>query len=54
VRIEANDNGVGGAVEQNGSGLRGLRARAADLGGTLEVDSPDGRGTTLTAVLPIG
>ena len=54
LRIEARDNGLGGAVEQSGSGLRGLRARAADLGGTFELDSPDGRGTTITAVLPIG
>jgi signal transduction histidine kinase len=53
LRIETRDNGVGGAVEQNGSGLRGLRARAADLGGTFAVDSRDGRGTTLTAILPI-
>jgi signal transduction histidine kinase len=54
LRIESRDNGVGGAVEENGSGLRGLRERAADLGGTFEVDSRDGRGTTITAVLPIG
>jgi signal transduction histidine kinase len=53
LRIESRDNGVGGAVEENGSGLRGLRERAADLGGTFEVDSRDGRGTTITAVLPI-
>jgi signal transduction histidine kinase len=53
LRIETRDDGVGGAVEQNGSGLRGLRARAADLGGTFAVDSRDGRGTTLTAILPI-
>jgi signal transduction histidine kinase len=53
LRIEARDNGVGGAVEQGGSGLRGLRARAADLGGTFVVSSPVGRGTTLTAVLPV-
>jgi signal transduction histidine kinase len=54
LRLQTKDDGVGGAVEQNGSGLRGLRARAADLGGTFDVESPDGQGTTLTAVLPIG
>ena len=30
--VEASDNGVGGASETDGSGLRGLRGRAADLG----------------------
>jgi signal transduction histidine kinase len=54
LRIETRDNGVGGAVEENVSGLRGLRARAADLGCTFTVESRDGRGTTLTAILPIG
>jgi signal transduction histidine kinase len=53
LRIETTDDGIGGAVEENGSGLRGLRARAADLGGTFAVDSRDGRGTTLTAILPL-
>jgi signal transduction histidine kinase len=53
LRIETTDDGIGGAVEENGSGLRGLRARAADLGGTFAVDSRDGRGTTLIAILPL-
>jgi signal transduction histidine kinase len=54
VLVEASDNGAGGASESDGSGLRGLRGRAADLGGMLTVTSPPGRGTRVTAVLPLG
>jgi len=53
VLVETSDNGIGGASETDGSGLRGLRGRAADLGGTFTVWSPAGRGTRLTAVLPV-
>jgi signal transduction histidine kinase len=46
------DNGVGGAEPRAGTGLTGLRDRVAAHGGTLEITSPHGRGTTLTAVFP--
>jgi signal transduction histidine kinase len=45
------DNGVGGASEERGTGLYGLRTRVESLGGVLRVDSLDG--TTLTATIPI-
>jgi PAS domain S-box-containing protein len=51
--VEVADDGVGGADQQRGSGLRGLRDRVEALGGELGLDSPDGAGTTLTAELPI-
>lgn len=35
------------------SGLRGLSDRVAAIGGTLEVDSPVGEGTTVRASLPL-
>jgi signal transduction histidine kinase len=54
VLVETSDNGAGGASESDGSGLRGLRGRAADLGGMFTVTSPPGRGTRVTAVLPLG
>ena len=38
----------------NGSGLRGLADRVEALGGTLQVDSPPGGGTRVTAELPLG
>jgi signal transduction histidine kinase len=52
--IEVADDGVGGADDARGSGLRGLADRVESLGGRLEVVSPVGRGTVLTAELPCG
>jgi signal transduction histidine kinase len=46
------DEGVGGAHVAGGSGLRGLVDRVEALGGTLSIDSPAGRGTSLEAVIP--
>jgi signal transduction histidine kinase len=46
------DNGVGGAAAGHGSGLRGLADRVSALGGTLNIESAPGAGTTLTAELP--
>jgi PAS domain S-box-containing protein len=51
VVVELSDDGVGGADPAGGSGLRGLADRVEALGGTLEVDSPAGGGTTLRAEL---
>jgi signal transduction histidine kinase len=48
------DNGVGGAERGGGSGLRGLEDRIAAHGGTLDISSDPGTGTTLTAELPCG
>jgi signal transduction histidine kinase/uncharacterized protein YhfF len=47
------DDGRGGADAGSGSGLRGLRDRVAALGGRLELDSPPGAGTRLTATIPL-
>jgi signal transduction histidine kinase len=46
------DDGVGGADDTRGSGLRGLADRVEALGGRLRVVSPPGVGTTVTAELP--
>jgi signal transduction histidine kinase len=46
------DNGIGGAAPGLGTGLTGLRDRVTAHGGALEISSPRGRGTTLTAVFP--
>jgi len=51
--IVVRDDGAGGADTGRGSGLIGLADRVAALGGTLRVDSPPGRGTTLRAEIPI-
>ncbi|WP_432881071.1 sensor histidine kinase [Kribbella sp. CA-245084] len=52
VRIE--DDGCGGASPRPGSGLSGLLDRVAAVGGSLELRSPAGRGTTVEVVLPCG
>ncbi len=51
--VRVSDDGVGGAREQAGSGLSGLRDRVAAHGGSFEVRS-GGPGTTLVAELPCG
>ena len=53
VRVVVGDNGVGGADPAGGTGLRGLADRLEALGGSLEVESPLGRGTRVTAELPL-
>jgi signal transduction histidine kinase len=53
VIVEVADDGIGGADESRGSGLRGLADRVAVVDGTLTVTSPPGRGTTLTCEVPV-
>jgi len=50
--VSVADDGVGGAIARNGSGLTGLSDRVAAHGGTLRIDSDSGGGTTLVAELP--
>ncbi len=52
LMVSVSDNGPGGACA--GPGLTGLEDRVQACEGTLEVDSPAGAGTRLTAVLPCG
>jgi PAS domain S-box-containing protein len=52
VAVEVSDDGVGGADPSAGSGLRGLADRVEALGGSLEVVSPIGAGTSLRAEIP--
>ena len=54
LRVQVQDDGVGGADMTQGSGLRGLADRAEALRGTLRVHSSPGRGTVVTAELPVG
>ncbi len=51
--VAVTDDGVGGAVESVGHGLAGLRDRAAGMGGTFEVSSPEGGPTTVRVALPL-
>jgi signal transduction histidine kinase len=53
VRVEISDDGRGGADPSVGTGILGLRDRAEAAGGTLSVISPPGRGTVVSAILPL-
>jgi signal transduction histidine kinase len=50
--VEVCDDGVGGTDARQGSGLSGLADRVSALGGTLEIESPVGQGTTIRARVP--
>ena len=53
LRVLVADDGTGGASPQGGSGLVGLRDRVEAIGGSIELHSPPGGGTSLEAVLPV-
>ncbi|HET8750924.1 MAG TPA: MASE1 domain-containing protein [Gaiellaceae bacterium] len=52
VTVAVEDDGIGGADPENGTGLVGLTDRIEALGGRLDIDSPRGGGTRLTAEIP--
>ncbi|GAB2673533.1 sensor histidine kinase [Kribbella swartbergensis] len=54
VTVLIEDDGCGGAAPRPGSGLSGLLDRVDAVGGSLNLRSPAGRGTTVEAVLPCG
>ena len=51
--VDVRDDGSGGVDPARGSGLSGLADRVSALGGTLEIDSPVGVGTTIRARIPV-
>lgn len=55
ARIVIDDDGIGfdPAAPTAGMGIENLYARIAALGGTVQIDSAPGDGTTVTATLPI-
>jgi signal transduction histidine kinase len=52
--LRVTDDGVGGAHLGKGHGLAGLGDRLAAVDGRLDVHSPDGGPTVLTAEIPVG
>ncbi|HXT89902.1 MAG TPA: ATP-binding protein, partial [Trebonia sp.] len=52
LRVWVTDDGGGGAALGKGHGLRGLDDRLRAAGGQLQVSSPSGGGTTVSAELP--
>jgi signal transduction histidine kinase len=53
VELAVEDDGRGGADMRRGSGLVGVRDRVEALGGTIDIESGPGRGTSLRVTLPI-
>ncbi|MFF0050774.1 ATP-binding protein [Streptomyces sp. NPDC005498] len=54
LRLTVADDGIGGVVDHVSSGgLTGLMDRIAAFDGTLVIDSPPGRGTTVSAEIPL-
>jgi signal transduction histidine kinase len=53
LHVEVNDDGVGGASMDAGTGLLGLHDRTAALNGELQLNSVPGAGTTITVILPL-
>ncbi|HEV2873764.1 MAG TPA: sensor domain-containing protein [Thermoleophilaceae bacterium] len=53
VEVVVKDDGVGGAELGNGSGLQGLEDRVGSLDGCVDVESPQGGGTTVMATIPL-
>jgi signal transduction histidine kinase len=53
LELSIRDDGSGGADPRRGSGLIGITDRVDALGGTIELASPVGQGTTLLITLPI-
>ena len=51
--VEVGDDGSGGADPEGGSGLHGLRDRIDALDGSVSVSSERGRGTTVSARIPL-
>lgn len=50
--VHVSDDGVGG-VDPRSRGLLGINDRVLALGGKLEMESRPGRGTRLTATMPL-
>lgn len=53
LRLLVRDDGAGGADPSHGSGLIGLSDRVEAVGGSIEITSPPGGGTTLLVTIPL-
>jgi signal transduction histidine kinase len=52
LTLQVRDDGIGG-VDPEGHGLVGIGDRVDALDGRLRIESPDGAGTVLTALIPV-
>jgi signal transduction histidine kinase len=54
LTVEITDDGVGGADETRGTGITGIRRRAAALDGIAHISSPAGGPTVVRVEVPCG
>lgn len=54
LRLVVSDDGIGLTGDRTESGLRNVRRRAVDLGGSVELGAGETRGTTLVWRVPLG
>ncbi|GAA3146163.1 hypothetical protein GCM10010466_41470 [Planomonospora alba] len=54
LRMTVSDHGIGFDGAATGRGVAAMRARLAEIGGTLTVNGVPGGGTTVTATVPRG
>lgn len=52
LRVEVTDDGIGGADDSRGSGLRGLQDRVSAVRGSFRVENPPAGGTRVLAEIP--
>ncbi len=53
IRVRAKDDGEGTAFVTVGNGLKGMRERLEQVGGSLDLSSVQGQGFSLTAFVPV-
>jgi methyl-accepting chemotaxis protein len=56
IAFVMSDDGQGGAakgMERGGFGLRSMKKRVVNLGGSFIIDSPEGRGTKIKIHIPL-
>lgn len=53
IRVSAEDDGEGAALLTVGNGLKGMRERLEQVGGSLNLSSVQGQGFSLTAFVPV-
>lgn len=52
LHLMIRDDGVGGADPRRGSGLTGLKDRVEAVGGTMQITSQPGAGTSVLVEIP--
>jgi signal transduction histidine kinase len=55
LKVKDNGSGISSAslAKSEGFGLRNMRTRASQIGGTLDIQSASGHGTTIVLTVPI-